>query len=165
MNKYSDIEIQTAKNLLKEGYKWIARNGSGRLFAYYEKPTKADTGWYSLWYPIENSGYICKESVSIFQNIRSDDKEPTSLGAIVHPPILDNAEKRYLENVIKPFRDDAVFIMKHQSLREGVEQIIIGYKSDLLDARFYFSLPPFKRGDMYEGMESDLKYSLEELGL
>ena len=163
MNKYTDIEIQTARNLLKEGYKWIARNGSGKLFAYYEKPAKADTGWYSLWYPIENSGYICKESVSIFQNIRSDDKEPTSLEAIVHPQILDDAEKRYLENVIRPFRDKASFIMKHhESLRE-LEQIIIGYKSNLLDDndRSYFGLPPFKSG----GMESDLKYSLEELGL
>lgn len=165
MSKYSDIEIQTAKNLLKEGYKWIARNGSGKLFAYYEKPTKADTGWYSLWYPIENSGYICKESVSIFQNIRSDDKEPTSLESIVHPPILDDAEKRYLENVIKPFRNDAAFIMKHHESLRGFEQIIIGYKSDLLDDRFYFRLPPFKEGAMYEGMESDLKYSLDELGL
>lgn len=25
MNKYSDIEIETVKKLLKEGYKWIAR--------------------------------------------------------------------------------------------------------------------------------------------
>ena len=42
-NKYTDIEIQTAKNLLKEGYKWIAMDESGGLFAYTDKPSKLDT--------------------------------------------------------------------------------------------------------------------------
>ena len=30
MNKYNEVEIQTAKNLLKEGYKWIATEGGTR---------------------------------------------------------------------------------------------------------------------------------------
>ena len=40
MTNYSDIEIQTAKNMLKKGYKWIARDESGSLFAYTDKPRK-----------------------------------------------------------------------------------------------------------------------------
>ena len=40
MTNYSDIEIQTAQSLLKEGYKWIARYESGRLFAHSAKPSK-----------------------------------------------------------------------------------------------------------------------------
>ena len=160
MTKYSDIEIQTAQNLLKEGYKWIARNGSGRLFAYYEKPIKADTGWYSLWYPIENSGYICKESVSIFQNIRSDDKEPTSLESIVHPQILDDVERRYLSAVIRPFRKRVEYISKEEAFDCSEEFIHIELSDgDISD------FPNFKANTMYKGMKPGRKYTLEELGI
>ena len=162
MTKYSDIEIETAQNLLEHDFMWLARNGTGRLYAHPAKPVKVNNVWGS----VGLSSCVCY-FVPIFQSIRFDDKEPVSLESIVHPQILDDAEKRYLENVIRPFRDKASFIMKHhESLRE-LEQIIIGYKSNLLDDndRSYFGLPPFKSGAMYEGMESDLKYSLEELGL
>ena len=112
MNKYSDIEIQIAKNLLKNGYKWIARNKSGKLFVYSVKPRKAD----SVWYPMENCCYVCKEFVPIFQNVRFGDKEPVSLEAIVNPQILDDAERRYLSAVIRPFRDRVRSITKNPNL-------------------------------------------------
>ena len=157
MNKYSDIEIQTAKNLLKEGYKWIRKSRLGAILAYGNKPTKNPERFIP-------GKTVCADYVPIFTNIKFGD-DPTSLEAVAHPPILDDVEKRYLGNVIRPFRDDATFIMKrHESLR-GLEQIIIGYKSDLLDDRLYLCLPPFKEGTMYEGMKSDLKYGLKELGL
>ena len=98
MTKYSEIEIETAKNLLKKGYKWIARNKSGKLFVYSGKPHKADR----VWYPMENCCYVCKEFVPIFQDVRFGDKEPVSLEAIVNPQILDDAERRYLSAVIRP---------------------------------------------------------------
>ena len=162
MNKYSEIETKTAKNLLKEGYKWIARNGSGKLFAYYKKPIKADTGCYSIWYPIENSGYVCKELVPIFQSIRFDDKEPTSLEAIVHPPILDDAEKRYLKGVIRPFRYKVDFICKVDSIAGYRSQnIVIG----IADASEDIYLPPFKSETMYKGIKPGHEYTLEELGI
>ena len=157
MNKYNEIEIQTAKNLLKEGYKWIARNGSGKLFAYYKKPIKAYTGCYSVWYPIENSGYVCKELVPIFQSIRFDDKEPTSLENIVHPQILDDAEKRYLSAVIRPFRDRVQYIKKIDGACEEYIHIQL--------SRDWTILPHFRTGAMYKGMKPDHAYTLEELGL
>lgn len=162
MNKYSDIEIQTAKNLLEAGYKWIVRYETGRLFAHFKKPFRCKVN--NIWVSVGFNMCVC-DFVPIFQSIRSDDKEPVSLESIVHPKILDDTEKRYLNGVIRPFRDDAFFIMKHHESLRGFEQIIIGYKSDLLEDRFCLCLPPFKEGSMYEGMESDLKYSLEELGL
>ena len=164
MNKYSEIETKTAKNLLKEGYKWIARNGSGKLFAYYKKPIKADTGCYSIWYPIENSGYVCKELVPIFQSIRFDDKEPTSLESIVHPQILDDAEKRYLSAVIKPFRNRVQYIEKM------FEDHLLGDQDCYLfirfnDGNYDMNFPVFRESIMYKGMERYKKYTLEELGL
>ena len=152
MTKYSDIEIQTAENLLKEGYKWIARDESGGLFAYTDKPSKLDTFWCSD----GNSNCVCYY-VPIFQNIRFEDKEPTSLEAIVHPQVLDDAEKRYLKGVIRPFRDRVKYIKKVEGACE--EYIHIQLNTD------WAFLPHFRTGTMYKGMKPDHGYTLEELGL
>lgn len=79
MTNYSDIEIQTAKYLLKKGYKWIARNHNGRVFAHSKKPCND-----GIWWPTGSICYVCEEFVPIFQSVRSDDKEPVSLESIVH---------------------------------------------------------------------------------
>ena len=154
MNKYSDIEIQTAQNLLKEGYKWIARNQSGRLYAHAAKPSKVGTYWWS----VGNYDRTC-DYVPIFQSVHFGDKEPTSLESIVHPQILDDAEKRYLSAVIKPFRNKVKVISKGYSDLDK-EFIVIRCK-DGDEA----CLPYFKVGTMYKGMETNKEYSLEELGL
>lgn len=156
MTKYSEIEIETAKNLLKKGYKWIARNKSGKLFVYSVKPHKADR----VWYPMENCCYVCKEFVPIFQDVRFGDKEPVSLEAIVNPQILDDAERRYLSAVIRPFRDKVLHIKKGSLGDVNEEYISIHFiKCD------FTCLPNFKKGTMYKGMEPGRGYTLEELGL
>ena len=152
-SKYSDIEIQTAKNLLKEGYKWIVRYKIGRLIALSKKPIKSTN---NLWTTTGNSVCVGR-FIPIFQGIRSDDKEPVSLEAIVHPQILDDAEKRYLSAVIRPFRDRVQYIKKIDGACE--EYIYIQLNKD------WTILPRFKEGTMYKGMEPGHKYTLEELGL
>ena len=152
--KYSDIEIQTAKNLLKEGYKWIARDESEGLFAYTDKPSKLDTFWCSDW--IGNC--VCYY-VPIFQNIKFEDSEPTSLDSIVHPQILDDAEKRYLKGVIRPFRDKVLYIAKRSIMDRRKEHIYIDLTHDVI------TLPCFMKGTMYKGMKTDKEYTIEELGL
>ena len=72
--------------------------------------------------------------------------------------ILDDAEKEYLSNVIKPFRNKVAYIQKCGT-SDGDEYIWIELEND------YVSLPYFKKGTMYRGMEVDKKYTLEELGL
>lgn len=152
MTKYSDIEIQTAKILLKKGYKWIAMDESGGLFAYTDKPIKLDTFWWSD----VMCNCVCYY-VPIFRNIRFDDKEPTSLEGIVHPQILDDAERKYLSAVIRPFRDKVEYIEKVDSDCE--EYIHIRLNLD------WAILPHFKKGTMYKNMETNRCYKLEELGL
>ena len=75
-------------------------------------------------------------------------------------PILDEAEKRYLSNVIKPFRDKVSHICKSESSNTGMEWIHVGIKADV-DLDF----PNFEMGTMYKGMEIGKRYSLSELGL
>ena len=157
-NKYNEIEIQTAKNLLKEGYKWIARDENGGLFAYTDKPSKVNTYWWSVGY----SDCTC-DYVPIFQSVRFGDKEPTSLEAIVHPQILDDAEKRYLKGVIRPFRNQIISIYKEQ-FGFNHESIIIEYY-DFDRSQSTLCLPQFEKGSMYNGMEPGRRYTLEDLGL
>ena len=151
-SKYSDIEIQTAKNLLKKGLKWIGRNQAGRLSAHANKPSKVGTYWWS----VGISDCTC-DYVPIFQNIRFEDKEPTSLESIVHPPILDDAERRYLSAVIRPFRNKVEYI-------EKVDVACEEYIHIQLNKAWAF-LPHFRTGTMYKGMKPNHGYTLEELGL
>lgn len=156
MNKYSDVEIQTAENLLEHGYKWIVRYEIGRLIALSEKPIKSNN---NLWTTTGNSVCVGR-FVPIFQSVRSDDKEPVSLESIVHPQILDDAERRYLSAVIRPFKDRVGSICKTFYTSEYQHIYIV-----LRDCDYNMYLPIFKKGTMYKGMEFGRSYSLEELGL
>lgn len=152
MNKYSGIEIETAKNLLEHGYRWINKSCLGSILAYENKPTENPR----TFIPGKN---VCTDCVPIFESIKSGD-EPTCLESIVHPQILDDAEKRYLSAVIRPFRDGVYYIKKISSNDMRKEYIDIGFEDgdDIC-------LPWFIAGTMYKGMEIDKGYALEELGL
>lgn len=71
--------------------------------------------------------------------------------------ILDETEKRYLSNVIKPFRDKVKAIEKVSYAREFIKIYI---KEDELTI-----LPYFEKGTMYKGMKENKEYTLKELGL
>lgn len=160
MNKYNEIEIQTAENLLKNGFKWLARNEYGYVSALTEKPQK--DGYWSC----SDNGkveFISGKFTQIYQSIKWEDNEPTSLESIVHPQILDDAERKYLSAVIKPFRDRVKYIKK---VFVNVEcksnyYIFIHFNDASNDMEF----PIFGEKDMYKGMKIYNKYTLEELGL
>lgn len=79
---------------------------------------------------------------------------------------LDNVEKRYIKNFIRPFRDDITYIKKVAMLfytRQPKEQIkIVYYKNGV---RGEILLPPFPEKSMYKGMKLNKEYTLEELGI
>ena len=79
-------------------------------------------------------------------------------GYIVEKEILDEEEKEYLSNVIKPFRDKIEYIVKKIYENEEYIKIVIKNDSDLF-------FPYFKKGTIYKGMEEEKEYTLEELGL
>ena len=77
-------------------------------------------------------------------------------------PILDDAEKKYLSAVIKPFRNKVYAIAKYDDGDDNY-YIQISIKQN---AYFeYIDLPYFKKGTMYKGMELKKEYTLEQLGL
>lgn len=71
--------------------------------------------------------------------------------------ILDDIEKEYLRNVIKPFRDKVKYIKKNNG--KFGEYITICVIGELVN------FPYFKKGKMYKNMITDKKYTLKELGL
>ena len=81
--------------------------------------------------------------------------------------ILNDAEKKYLSAVIKPFRDKVNFICKvnyHNNPEVDVykaQHIVIGLNDNSPEV----VLPLFKAGTMYKGMVAGHVYILEDLGL
>lgn len=82
----------------------------------------------------------------------------------IKKPILDEVEKEYLSNVIKPFRDRVGAITK---LNYGdYEKLMIEVK--IMNSKYKYDgccLPRFNNGTMYKGMEVGKEYSLEDLGV
>lgn len=81
---------------------------------------------------------------------------------IIKKPILDEVEREYLSNVIKPFRNKIEYIAKY--IDEDREYISLTYK-DSYYRTFAIAFPSFKKGSMYIGMEIGKRYSLSELEL
>lgn len=79
-------------------------------------------------------------------------------GYIVEKEILDEEEKEYLSNVIKPFRDKVEYICKEPYINKEFIKITIKNDSSLC-------FPYFMKETMYKGMEANKKYTLKELGL
>jgi len=156
MKKYTDIEIQTANNLLKEGYKWLRANPVGTIVAYEIKPIKNTEKYVP-------GKIVCTACVPIFKNVTWEDDGPVSLEAIVHPPILDDAERKYLSAFIKPFRDRVKHICKVWYITSSSEYQRIYIT--LSDDSYNIDLPFFEKETMYKGMKIGKAYTLEELGL
>ncbi len=73
--------------------------------------------------------------------------------------ILDEAEKRYLRDVIRPFRDRTKSIAKYQRNENMYQNIKIELNDD------YIILPDFKNDVMYKNMKLGKEYTLKELKL
>lgn len=73
-------------------------------------------------------------------------------------PLLDSTEKKYLSEVIRPFRKE-VTVIKKLGTPAGKEYILIILKDDCM------SFPSFEKGTMYKGMELEKRYTPEDLGL
>lgn len=91
-------------------------------------------------------------------------------------PILTESEKAYLSAVIAPYTNEFLVIKKHW-YENGEECIIIASldserltEQTIQDGKnilkkWAIYLPEFKEGTMYQKMEREKNYTLEELGL
>lgn len=81
----------------------------------------------------------------------------------IEEDILDEKEKEYLSNVIKPFRKRVKYIFVNKYSDDCIIRIILTHYSKNHDDTIV--LPDFKNGSMYKGMEIGKQYTLKELGL
>lgn len=123
-------------------------------------------------------GYDCRYKITnngmAYFNVRDDRWEFASLWLFheillgileiikIPKPILDEVEKEYLSNVIKPFRNGMISICKRDWRFHEYVYITIKYSD--IEKGFIF-LPFFKKGTMYKGMELNKEYSVEDLGI
>ena len=80
----------------------------------------------------------------------------------VKEEVLDEAEKRYLRGVIRPFRDKVKTIRKTDNTMNGKDN---EYLTITLREEPNMDFPNFEPNTMYKGMELYKEYTLKELGL
>lgn len=146
------MTMTNAEWCIKQGYKFSDIN------VLYTK----DNSVYAISIK-KNGAYTClgtiKKTCAIYAFMEWLDQEHVE-------PILDEAEKKYLSAVIRPFRDKVLYIIKCDAFAPSD-----GFAPSEECVYFNFvgceitRLPCFKRGTMYKGMEPDHRYTLEELGL
>lgn len=120
----------------------IIRTGKKGTIKFVDAPDFSDYGYSRVCYSVEYgecANWFTVHDIELIQDI------------------LDEKEKEYLSNIVKPFRDRVENIRK-LSLKQGYELIVIHMKKE-----YDLCFPDFKKGTMYKGMENDKKYTLEEL--
>lgn len=108
--------------------------------------------WSNLYQDWVNSG--------IFNDLLTGDVNIVKL-------ILTEKEREYLSNIVKPFKDRKVVIRKYEYPQNEHKNECIRISVEFYDKTGgeEVSLPIFKKGTMYKGLESNKCYTLEELGL
>lgn len=143
-------ERQFTKTDLKKGDKCTLKNGAVIFFGQ-----ECNYRFNNL---DEQLRYACNDNASIVKVER-----PVKYETVFErkEEILDKTEKKYLAGVIRPFRDKVKSIVKYNNpSRSGKEYLKIQIIDDA-----GINFPDFKKDFMYKGMETDRKYTLEELGL
>lgn len=149
-----NIKILKHKDSTKVGREYIAKYPNGK-FEIVE-PTKSELQ--SKIDKLENiNKKLYSKTISNRDKIAHLKKEIMSLKE-ENKQILDNAEKRYLKNVIRPFKDRVISIIKENDF--GDDYIKIELKNGDIA-----NLPNFAKGTMYKGMKKEKEYTLKQLGL
>lgn len=127
----------------------------------------SDLRWDFMKEPGIGSFYLNDKNVGKVSSLSIYEALKTWLDAEHVEPILDDAERRYLSEAIRPFKDKAKYIQKFEGhwYARYFEQISIRYYDEIIRRSTYFNLPTFDEGTMYKGMEVNRHYTLEELGL
>lgn len=135
------------RDVTKEEFKeWVSRN-CGKIECIDCPFISVNCGAYAT------KNWI--DSKDIFKDDFLNKKIPVKL-----PDVLDEVEKKYLANIIRPFRDKVIKIRKEASYYY-MDKARIGIDTTGMTTW----LPYFNAKDMYVNMENDTNYTLEELGL
>lgn len=172
--KYKGVKYKVGDKVLltnKLPHTWVSDMGIYLGKVVTISKIKYDSGYAEYEIDEDKSDYDCKWSFypedivkkvskgTFFKKLPNDFTGTINVvnGYVLKPQILDEEEKRYLEGVIRPFRDKVDHVAKHGICNK--EYIYIDLEDDILQ------LPYFSTNTMYKGMEIDEGYTLKELGL
>lgn len=148
---------------------WMIKNGMSFENLHIRR---SDNHYYEIGYYVNDYDRICNESEDAILGhgnslLNNEGVLLHWLQSEHHEQILDDAEKRYLSAVIRPFRNKIKHIAKHSGNYHDYyyEYITVMYYVDQVLTTYSFGLPIFSEGTMYKGMENGRTYTLEELGL
>ena len=100
---------------------------------------------------------------NIYQNNQSADRVLQDENS---HSILDKEEKEFLEERLRPFKDEIGYIIKDEGIDTDLYRIRIeGKARSSLGSLEIIHFSWFKGNTMYQGMEPNRDYTLEELGL
>lgn len=139
------VEKKFTKSDLKDGDKCTLKNGQA-IFVDKTSTYRFDSIDAQLKYFNDDVSIVKVERPVKYETLFEREEE-----------ILDETEKRYLSNVIKPFRDKVKAIKKISYSREFIKIYIKEDQPAIL--------PYFEKGTMYKGMKENKEYTLKELGL
>lgn len=139
---------------------WLDSKELPKNFNYFGDVYELNTGYIrnknadldNLYY----NEYYCR----YFNFTGYSDKEET---VIIEEKILEEKEKEYLSNVIKPFRKRIKYISMDKYVDDCIIRITLTHYNKNYDDNIL--LPDFKNGSMYKRMEIGKQYTLKELGL
>lgn len=80
-----------------------------------------------------------------------------------YKPVLDEIEKEYINNFIKPFKYSVCGIRRLESGKYS--QLQITYLNKFTNSTCEIYLPTFETGNMYKNMEANVLYKRQELDL
>ncbi len=157
------MRFEDALKLMREGKKVWINKGRGKPEHYFYIETNDGSGKPVL---------MCRDlltETSSFVNQLYQDTIMSTTWEEYKKSILDDVEKKYLENLLRPYtkRFGKITIIKAHFCSGDFSIVIsfFAFKDDdyITDN---LSLPYFSKSEhMYDGMESDKSYTLDELGL
>ena len=116
------------------------------------------SNWKDEIYLYKENQKICFSDASIVKYLDTTDLNHETW-ELYKESILDKTEKKYLLNIIKPFKNKVCYIAKYKACKEEYIQICVKSYNR------YIKLPTFVRGSMYKNMKLGYAYSLKALGL
>ena len=88
------------------------------------------------------------------------------LNLTVEEKILDEDEKRYIKNIVRPFWKKVIYVSKERSYEDNqLAYIDIVYRESNDNVTEHLCFPYFTTLSMYKNMKINKEYTLEELGI
>lgn len=131
-----------------------------------EKGNKVrNTMWKDAIYLYKENNEICFSGTSLANFLNTRDLN-YGTWELYQESILNEEEKEYISNVIKPFKNRVCYIVKYKNIGAYKEEFIqICVKSYDNELEEDINLPVFAEGSMYKNMKTVHRYTLKEVGL